>query len=103
MTEITESNFDPTKHAVCVVDFWAPWCAPCHAQLPVLKKLAEELTNIPFFKANIEQNRSMVSQYEISSIPCIIIFKDGKVGLKMVGFQSESKLKDALQGFFVST
>ena len=80
-----------------LVDFWAPWCRPCLMLAPVVKDLAAEYeSRIDFAKLDVDQNQKTASQFQVMSIPTVIIFKDGKVASQMVGFKPKEELKKAL-------
>jgi thioredoxin 1 len=100
--EITDSSFqaEVTDSALPVlVDFWAPWCGPCKMVAPVLEELAQEYTGkIKIVKLNVDQNQQVAAQFGISSIPTLIMFKNGKETGKMIGFQSKDALKKMIAG-----
>jgi len=100
--EITDSNFqtEVTASALPVlVDFWAPWCGPCKMVAPVLEELAKEYTGkLKIVKLNVDQNQQVAAQFGISSIPTLIMFKNGKEAGKMIGFQSKDALKKMIAG-----
>ena len=96
MNEIIGSSFNPADYSVAIVDFWADWCMPCKMLMPTLTKLSGEMSEVTFLKANVEENRELAQQYGISSIPALLIFKNGQIANKIVGLQSESKIREAL-------
>jgi thioredoxin 1 len=73
-----------------LVDFWAEWCGPCRMMNPVLESLANDFK---VCKVNVDTNSQLASHYGISSIPALIIFKDGKIVARHVGVTSESSLR----------
>jgi thioredoxin 1 len=77
-----------------LVDFWAEWCPPCRAMNPVLETLAQEFK---VCKVNVDTNQPLASHYGISSIPALLIFKDGKVAAQYVGITPEGTLRAEMQ------
>lgn len=97
---LSDSIFFDTinKSHLMVVDFWAPWCAPCRMVSPVLEKLAGEYVGkVTFGKLNVDENPVVSGQFQVQSIPTILIFKDGNVVDGVVGAAPrdvfESKIK----------
>ena len=98
---LTDKNFQQqTKNKVVLVDFWAEWCAPCKMMAPVLNDVANELTENAYVgKLNIEQYQSMAQQFNVRSIPTLIIFKNGKEVKRFVGIkQKDFLLKEINSG-----
>jgi len=95
--EFNEKNFDDEviKSAVPVlVDFWAPWCGPCKMIGPVIEEIAAEYDKrVKVGKLNTDENMAISGQFQVTSIPTIIIFKDKKVVQRVVGFKSKADLK----------
>jgi thioredoxin 1 len=96
MIVLDEENFEEkvlkNKKPV-LVDFWAPWCGPCQMLTPIIEKLAEEFEGkIVVSKLNVDENQIIASQYEISAIPALYIFKNGKIIEKIIGFHSKKDL-----------
>lgn len=93
----TDANFQDTiKEGVVLVDFWAAWCGPCKMIAPVLDELATDLEGkAKVVKVNVDENQGTASQYQIMSIPSLLLFKDGELVEKTMGFQP----KEALQAF----
>ncbi len=84
-----------------LVDFWAPWCAPCKAIAPVVDSLADEYDGkIKVGKVNVDENPATPGKYGIRGIPTIMLFKDGKLVDQVVGAvpkaQLEALIKKAL-------
>ena len=77
-----------------LVDFWASWCAPCQAMNPSIESLAREFK---VCKVNVDTNQKLAAHYGISSIPALLIFKDGQIAAQHVGVTPEATLRDELQ------
>ena len=74
------------NHSLVVVDCWAPWCAPCHMVAPVIEEMARDYAGrILFGKLNVDENREVAMQYQIMSIPTLLVFKNGKLADRIVG------------------
>lgn len=103
MKEINEEQFDEEvlqSESAVLVDFWAPWCGPCRAIMPVLEELSEEYYGkIKFFKVNVDENVNIAGKYRIMSIPTIKIFKNGEIVEDMVGLQSKTQLEEVLDKY----
>jgi len=76
-----------------LVDFWAPWCAPCRAMTPAVEAVAEKYANdATVVKINVDDNPSISAKYNIRGIPTVIVFKDRKEANRMVGLSSPDQL-----------
>ena len=97
---VSDSDFDQMvlkAKTPVLVDFWAPWCAPCRMVAPVVEELAGEYEGkISFAKLNVDQNPKIASKYGIMSIPTLLIFKEGKPISHIVGFRPKAELKRSL-------
>lgn len=85
---ITNDNFDEEvikSDKPVLLDFWASWCAPCRMVSPVVDRIAEDRDDIKVGKINIDEQPELATQFEITSIPTLMIIKDGKVTNKAVG------------------
>ena len=100
MQELTKDTFggfinSPTP---VLVDFWAGWCMPCKILSPVLQELANEMgSEITFGKINIDDFVEVAQQYDIVSIPTLILFKDGKPIDQLVGVRPKHEIEKALR------
>jgi thioredoxin 1 len=86
--KVSDATFkDMTQnHSLVVVDCWAPWCAPCHMVAPVIEEMARDYAGrILFGKLNVDENREVAMQYQIMSIPTLLVFKNGKLVDRIVG------------------
>ena len=80
-----------------VVDFFATWCRPCSMMSPILDKVASDMQNVVFAKIDVDEEMDLAQSYGILSIPCIIMFKDGKEAERLIGFTTEDELKTAIE------
>lgn len=100
-TQLTNAKEFETviKKGVTLIDFNAPWCGPCQAQAPILKKVSGKFAGRALVaEMNIDTNQDTASRYFVQSIPTLIIFKDGKEVKRFIGFQGEHVLTSALEG-----
>ncbi|MCL1972643.1 MAG: thioredoxin [Endomicrobia bacterium] len=97
---LTEANFSKEvleSDKLVVVDFWAPWCGPCKMLSPIIEELAKEYEGkVKICKLNTDESMSVASKYQITSIPCIILFKGGSPVQKIVGFRPKNDIKKVI-------
>lgn len=79
-----------------IVDFFADWCGPCKMLSAVLDKLKAENPDINFYKVNVDDNPQLAEQFEVSSIPNVIFFKNGKIVDRSIGFKTFRQLQDMI-------
>jgi thioredoxin 1 len=95
--ELSDSNFKQEileSQIPALVDFWAPWCGPCRMVAPVLDEIAGQYKGkLKIGKLNVDEAPGTSSKYNITSIPTIMLFKDGKITEKMVGAGSKSDIE----------
>jgi len=97
--DVTVSNFDEEvikNEGVVLVDFWATWCGPCKMISPIVEEVSGEVTNAKFVKIDVDANPELANKYQISSIPTLMIFKNGAPVDTLVGFMPKDALKDAV-------
>lgn len=97
--EIKQNEFEESinKEGLVLVDCYAPWCGPCRMLSPIIDELVNEVNTCSFYKINIDEADEIVNKYEIMSIPTILIFENGSLKQKEVGFKSKSQLLDILK------
>lgn len=97
---LIDKNFaNQTKNKLILVDFWAPWCAPCRMMAPVLNELSNDLDKAFVGKLDVEKNQGTAAKYNVRSIPTLIIFKNGKEVDRFVGVKNKDFLLKKMQAF----
>ena len=90
--EVIKSNI-PT-----LVDFNATWCGPCKMLKPVLEEIALNSNDYKIVSVDVDDNEELASKYQVSSIPCLILFKDGEEKTRVIGLRSKSEIESILKG-----
>lgn len=92
--EVTEKSFEKNiSKGVVIVDFWATWCRPCLMQAPIFEEAAKEMKGkVAFLKIDVDKAKNIASKYRISSIPTLIVFKDGKEVTRTMGTQQKENI-----------
>ncbi|MBR3116363.1 MAG: thioredoxin [Bacilli bacterium] len=80
-----------------LIDCYASWCGPCKMLSPIIDKLAEEIKDVKFYKVDVDNAEKITSDFDIMSIPTLLIFEDGKLKEKVVGLRSKSELEELLK------
>ena len=92
--EVSEKNFENSiSKGVVIVDFWATWCRPCLMQAPIFEEAAKEMKGkVTFLKIDVDKAKNVATKYRISSIPTLIVFKDGKEVTRTLGTQQKENI-----------
>ena len=81
---------------LALVDFWASWCGPCRMIAPIIEQLSEEETNVKVCKLNVDENPRTAFDFQITGIPTMLLFKNGKKVDQVIGFTSKDTLKSVI-------
>ena len=97
VTDATFKNEVLESDDLVLVDFWAPWCAPCRMIAPVLEEIANDYNGkVKVVKVNTDENQTMAVEYGIRSIPTIMMFRGGEVIDQILGAVPKSTLTDKI-------
>jgi thioredoxin 1 len=100
LTEVTDDNFQAEvleSETAVLVDFWAPWCGPCRIIAPSLEELNDEMDNLRVVKLNVDENQQTAAQYDVMSIPTLIVFKNGQPAKKIIGAMPKKRLEQEIE------
>lgn len=101
--QLNESGFSKfisdKKNPLVVADFFAEWCGPCQIMAPIILKIAEKYPKVKFAKVNVDEEQKLSNKYEVSSIPCIIFFKDGKEVDRIIGALDEEVFEEKIKDY----
>ena len=98
--DVTDATFEGEvleSETPVLGDFWAPWCGPCRMVSPILEEINEERDDLRVVKLNVDENQNTAVQYEVLSIPTMILFKDGQIAKKLIGAQPKARIEAELE------
>ena len=97
---ITNKNFDQEVLASdkpVLVDFWATWCGPCRMLAPIIEEIAESRSDIKVGKVNVDEEGELAVCFGISSIPTVIVFKNGDIAAQAIGYRPRAEIEALLE------
>lgn len=95
VTEITKENYEAEvlqSDKPVLLDFWAVWCGPCQMLSPVVDGIAEESDDVKVGKINVDEQQELAMQFQVMSIPTLVVMKDGEEVQRSVGVVSKSEI-----------
>jgi thioredoxin 1 len=98
IVELTQANFEDTitNNDMVIMDFWAPWCGPCRSFAPIFESTSEKYPNVVFAKVNTDDERELASQFQIRSIPTLMVFREQIIIFSQAGSLPASAFEEVI-------
>lgn len=96
--DLTADNFKSVieQNETVLVDFWAEWCGPCQMLMPIIEEIAEERSDITVGKVNVDDQMDIAKEFGITSIPTLLVFKNGEKTDMSIGYKEKSEIEKML-------
>ncbi len=97
VTTVTNANFDEfTRTGTVLLDFWAPWCGPCRMVGPIVEEIAGSRSDIRVGKINVDEEMELAVRFGVSSIPTLVVLRDGQLKTQAVGYRPRAEIEAML-------